>query len=201
MVKDKEPKAPRRTKTVIIEKKNKETGHVTRITYAKVTDRLSEFLKATGNDGSITTSDEFRGDYAIFRAKVTPDVKKPERYFTGTSMGKVGAEKALEKLETLAVGRALAFAGYLSTGEIASAEEMERFGSENVIVDVSDAMKKLEGAKTLVELAKIYRSLTPEERANKEVTTLKDELKKEFGGVVEEVKPTEQTPHDESVQN
>lgn len=198
MVKDKEQKAPRKTKTIVIERKNQQGQITARITYAKVTDRLAEFLKQNKN-GMITTSDEFRGDYVIFRAKVIPDFEKPEHYFTGTSMGKIGSEKALEKLETLAVGRALAFGGYLSTGEIASAEEMDRYSASNIIVDVSDAMKKLQEAKTLVELARVYRSLSAEERANQEVTSLKDELKKEFGGVVET--PAQETKPDESVQN
>ena len=42
-------------------------------------------------------------------------------------MCKLGNQKAVEKCETVAVGRALAFAGYLATGEIATAEEMADF--------------------------------------------------------------------------
>jgi len=37
------------------------------------------------------------------------------------------SNKDFEKQETIAVGRALAFAGFLSDGEVASYEEMEDF--------------------------------------------------------------------------
>ncbi len=168
----------RKTKTMNLGKGN------TQISYAKVPDRVAEFHKDNKN-GKIDTSYEFRDNQLIFKAIVTPDCAKPERTFPGTSFGKLINDKALEKLETVAVGRALAFAGYLSNGEIASSEEMEKYEESQTIVDVSEAMAKLQGAKTLAELAQVYRALSPEERDNTEVNTLKDELKLAFGGVVE----------------
>lgn len=46
----------------------------------------------------------------------------------GNAKGKLGGkEKDFEKLESVALGRALAMLGYLASGEIASFEEMEQF--------------------------------------------------------------------------
>jgi len=46
----------------------------------------------------------------------------------GTARGEIGAkQKDFEKLETIALGRALAMLGYLASGEIASFEEQKEF--------------------------------------------------------------------------
>lgn len=88
--------------------------------YAKVSARSAELHKDNETCG-IETSCEFKDGHVLFSAKVT--TKKGT--FTGHSLGKVGGQqKQFEKQETIAVGRALAFAGYLATGEIASYEEM-----------------------------------------------------------------------------
>lgn len=94
--------------------------------YAPVDERLRAFHQDNPNN-SIVTEIEFKEGWVIARATVTPDVSKPERQYNGTSFGQVKLEKALEKLETVSVGRALAFAGYLADGKIASYEEMEKF--------------------------------------------------------------------------
>jgi hypothetical protein len=60
--------------------------------------------------GSITTEFTVSDGLCQFRAVVTCDVSVPSRVFTGSSFGELKKEKALEKLETVAVGRALAFA-------------------------------------------------------------------------------------------
>lgn len=94
------------------------------IKYAKVSSRLAAFHESNP-ECHIATQCEFKEGYALFSAKVT--TKKGT--FTGHSMAKVssGGKKAFEKQETIAVGRALAFAGYLSSGDIASQEEMADF--------------------------------------------------------------------------
>lgn len=102
--------------------------------YAPVSARVEQFHKDHA-DGNIVTSYEFKEGYVIFKAKVswgTPKSVTPEGYnydrqFTGHAFGKVGTEKAFEKIETVSVGRALAMAGYLAGGEIASYDEMEDF--------------------------------------------------------------------------
>jgi hypothetical protein len=93
------------------------------VEYAKVAARLAEF-HADQQSCSIETSCEFKEGWALFRAVVTTK----RGTFSGHSMGKVtGKIKQFEKQETIAVGRALAFAGYLASGEIASFEEMADF--------------------------------------------------------------------------
>lgn len=99
--------------------------------YAPVDERLKTFHRDNANC-SIITETSIKGDKIIeTKAIITPNVYNPNRKFTGSALGALGKEKALEKLETVAVGRALAFAGYLADGEIASAEEMERFEVNN----------------------------------------------------------------------
>lgn len=98
--------------------------------YAKVSERIKELHKNFDNC-SIKTDYEFKDGFAICKAVITPDVDNDSRFFSGHSLGKIGEEKAFEKLESVAVGRALANAGFLADGEIASAEEMERFDINN----------------------------------------------------------------------
>jgi len=91
------------------------------IQYAKVAARLAAFHEDNGTC-DVKTSCKFKEGFALFSVSLT--TKKGT--FSGHSMGKVStALKAFEKLETIAVGRALAFAGYLSSGAIASQDEME----------------------------------------------------------------------------
>jgi hypothetical protein len=89
------------------------------VKYARVADRVLEFHK-DHEKSDVETTVVFHGDNALFTAKVTTS----KGTFTGHSLGKTAQQKAFEKLETIAIGRALAFAGYLASGEIASYEEM-----------------------------------------------------------------------------
>jgi hypothetical protein len=90
--------------------------------YSPVSARIEQFHKDHAK-GTINTEYEFKEGYCIFKATISFE----DRTFTGHAFGKVGTEKAFEKLETVSVGRALAFAGYLAGGEIASYDEIERF--------------------------------------------------------------------------
>lgn len=96
--------------------------------YAQVKDRVTAFHEDNKN-GQLHTSYEFKEGFTIFKATVTPDIEQA-RSFTGHAFGKIGSDKAFEKLETVAVGRALALAGYLADGEIASFDEMQEFEHE-----------------------------------------------------------------------
>ncbi len=125
--------------------------------YAKVTERLKEFHK-TFEKGKIKTSYNLTQTMICFKAKVTPDIEQPERYFTGHSLGEVGGHKAFEKLETVAVGRALAFLGLLADGDIASFEEMQEYekietptGKKVSIQAIIKKMKELTDIKELEE--------------------------------------------------
>lgn len=103
--------------------------------YAPVSARVEQFHKDHA-DGSITTETTFVEGHVVVKATITflqGDDKVPTiRTFTGHAYGKVGIEKAFEKIETTAVGRALAFAGYLAGGEIASYDEMKNFEESNL---------------------------------------------------------------------
>lgn len=153
------------------------------IQYAKVSARLAEFIKLNKNS-SVRTRYEFVGEMVVFKASIIPEVTNLLHRFNGTSMGKIGGVKAFEKLETIAVGRALAFAGFLSDGEIASEEEMQKVGIESPItVAVDPSVKlvfkaKLESAESEAELKKVW-SATPI-KIKKELKPLLDELKKKY---------------------
>lgn len=101
--------------------------------YAPVSERLAAFHEAYPNS-SIDNTYDFKEGWCIFKSVITPDVGMPDRAYSGHSMGQVTKEKALEKLETVAVGRALAFMGFAADGSIASLEEMQKFyGNEETI--------------------------------------------------------------------
>jgi len=88
--------------------------------YAKVSTRVAA-LHEDHEKCNVETSCEFKDGFVLFTATVT----NKKGTFTGHSMGKVGGKaKEFEKQETIAVGRALGFAGYLASGEIATYEEM-----------------------------------------------------------------------------
>lgn len=101
--------------------------------YVQVVTRLAEFHKEF-KGGMIETEPTLtnEGKTVIFKAKVTPDFKLPNRFFVGHSFGTTSQLKALEKLETVAVGRALAFLGIGIEGglEIASNEEMDIYNKK-----------------------------------------------------------------------
>lgn len=101
--------------------------------YAPVSARVEQFHK-DHPQGCIETRYEFNEGYVIFLAIIKFD-QATDRAFTGHAFGKVGQEKAFEKIETTAVGRALAFAGYLAGGEIASYDEIEKFATQEDDLD------------------------------------------------------------------
>lgn len=149
------------------------------IEYAKVSARIAEIHKNAKNV-TISTNFEFKEGWAIFKATVIPDCSKPERYFNGHSMGKTAAIKAFEKLETIAVGRALAFAGYLSDGEIASMEEMASYNEALPLLDNSKALEKLRNCKNKEAVRLTWIALSQAERDDKEVEALKNSLKQQY---------------------
>ena len=100
--------------------------------YVLVKDRIAYFNDNYPN-GSIVTQrimvDE--PNVEVFKATVTPDCDKPNRYFTAYSQAKrwegfINKTSALENAETSAIWRALAFMGIGITDWIASAEEITK---------------------------------------------------------------------------
>lgn len=127
--------------------------------YAKVADRLKKFREECPN-GQIKTEPKFLDDGKIlFVATVLKDKSRDESAeATGHALGENKGQKAFEKLETVAIGRALATLGYLMSGEIASTEEMEEF-YEYQQEKVEAAVGQLEAAETLDELRETFMGL------------------------------------------
>lgn len=154
----------KQAKVTKIEKKykDKKTGEYKSMTieYSKVADRLKEFRQDCPF-GEIKTNLEIKGDYIFATATVVKDKSNPSSSSaTGNAVSKLtGYEKEFEKLETLSVGRALAFLGYSAGGEIASSEEMEEFMEYQQTKKqelVFDLMSKVDDIDNLEELRKFY---------------------------------------------
>ena len=164
--------ATKRTKTVDLKGKQ----------YAQVKDRLQEFRKANPH-AKIETTPAIQDDGSIlFKAYILTNKADPNSAdATGHALGNSKDVKSFEKLETIAVGRALALLGYASDGEIASSEEMEEFlaqKEEKHKEMILDATEKLTSTKTLAQLKKVWASLPVE--AKTELEKLKEDLKKRY---------------------
>lgn len=102
--------------------------------YVQVKDRVN-FFNDTYPKGMIQTQIVSDGERVVVRAKVTPDVSVPERYFTGISASNpsksIEAQVPHEVAETSAVGRALGFLGIGVIDSIASVDEMHKVKTWN----------------------------------------------------------------------
>ena len=95
--------------------------------YAKVAERIKLFREDCPN-GLIETTPTIDGTMIMFKARVLKDKARPESAeATAHSIGENKGAKALEKIESISVGRALAMLGYLASGDIATSEEMEEY--------------------------------------------------------------------------
>lgn len=130
--------------------------------YAKVAERIRQFREDCPN-GLIDPVPTITGDMIMFTARVLKDKAKPtSAEAIGHSYGKLTGDKAFEKHETIAVGRALANLGYLASGEIASADEMEDFYAykeEQERQAIEEAIERMEEVSTLDELKNVFISL------------------------------------------
>jgi len=148
--------------TPIVKKYKDKAGNSKEITinHAKVKDRLTAFW-GDNPRGKIDTSQTKEGKAVIFKAVTITD-KKDEycREATGHSYGDIGGAKDFEKLETIAVGRALALLGYATSGEIASVEEMEEFEKYKHDKNQDDLLQfqaDLMEIKTIDDLREFYK--------------------------------------------
>ena len=108
--------------------------------YVTVAERLQLFHEKYGN-GAIETELQFPDENTVrCKAKVTLDVEKPARFFTGHAEEKrnsttINRTNATENVESSAVGRALAMAGFGSDESIASADEVVNALSKQDLVE------------------------------------------------------------------
>ena len=163
--------------------------------YAKVADRIKVFWEENPN-GKIDTEREDISDNKVrFIARIWRDSDVVSNLattgtdinaikFTANAMASADAikkgDKENEKLETVAVGRALAMLGYLASGEVASREEMEQFEVYKADLfqdEVNKTIELMKKAKAIDELRKLYVSLRSELRTSPEIINAKDELK------------------------
>lgn len=151
--------------------------------YAQVKERLKEFRDTCPN-GLIDTLPTISGETIMFKARILKDKSDPaSAEATGHAYGPNKGEKAFEKLETIAVGRALALLGYSQDGEIASGEEMEeflQFQEDKKEKNAGSWKEKLEAVKNLDELKKVWAALPGEARMIKELGEIKDAIKAKY---------------------
>lgn len=116
--------------------------------YVEVKERVSFFNEEYPN-GSIQSEMIFGNKGVIFKAIITPDVSVPTRQFFGHSHSEnLTGDKAMEKLETVAIGRALAFMGIGIIDSVASADEMQKFtANSNIKLPSKSAKEKKEEMK------------------------------------------------------
>jgi hypothetical protein len=123
--------------------------------YATVPQRLKQFREDNPRS-LVETKPEFREDMVVFSARIVKDQADPtSATATGHSYGKLTGDKAFEKLETVATGRALALLGYLNNGQIATTEEMNEFHAyqfEQIVEEINNATKREEFTAILAKL-------------------------------------------------
>jgi uncharacterized protein YsxB (DUF464 family) len=125
--------------------------------YAKVADRIKLFREQNPN-GLIETTPTITGTMIMFKARILKDksdVNSGEA--SGHAMLENKGQKAFEKVESIAVGRALALLGYMASGEIASSEEMEEFNDykeQQRLEKIQELIEQAEQIKSKEELRK-----------------------------------------------
>lgn len=168
------------------------------VDYAKVADRIKIFWEENPNGKIDTEREDISENKVRFIARIWRDSKvildlatvgmdidivKLTANATASADAAKKGDKENEKLETVAVGRALAMLGYLASGEVASREEMEQFEAykANLFQDeINKTIEEMKKAKTIDELRKFYISLSAELRNNPKILNIKDELKKKL---------------------
>jgi len=82
--------------------------------YVTVDERIRRFYAEHRDDGAILTAIVSMDEHVIVQATVT---RNGDVWAQGLARGPLRGDKALEKIETTAIGRALANAGYVKEGE------------------------------------------------------------------------------------
>lgn len=159
--------------------------------YVWVNTRIDKAHEKYDKNLSIETEFDIKDKTVIFTARVK--IKDTEQVFTWHSFWETGKEKSFEKLETVAVWRALAFAWFETRDWIASREEMEVFDEKknevwaktakqenNKLREIIEEIKK---SQTLDILKGLYNTakVIAEDNAEKEwLNTVVNQKKSEF---------------------
>lgn len=132
--------------------------------YATVPQRLKQFRQDNPR-AVVETKPVIQDNGAVvFSAHILKDKADPNSAeATGHSYGELAGEKAFEKLETVATGRALALLGYLNNGQVATTEEMEEFEQYRQ-EQFEEAVLAIRGATKREEFAEILTALSPEQK-------------------------------------
>lgn len=177
---------------------DKKTNEVKKICidYAKVTDRLEAF-RANHPNSKILTSYKNENNRVVFKAflwrdkteviqSLTNGISKELIYLTAdaeaTAQKTITSDKDFEKLETMAIGRALSNLGYSSTGKIAESmvSELDQYKDELYQDSVDSVIDRLQNCKTLDELKSNYQALNPVLRIDKTIKVITEEIKKKL---------------------
>lgn len=177
---------------------DKKTNEVKKICidYAKVTDRLEAF-RTNHPNSKILTSYKNENNKVVFKAflwrdkteviqSLTNGISKELIYLTAdaeaTTQKTITNDKDFEKLETMAIGRALSNLGYSSTGNIAEStiSELNKYKEELYQDSVDNAIDRLQNCKTLDELKANYQALNPVLRIDKTIKVITEEIKKKL---------------------
>ena len=177
---------------------DKKTNEVKKICidYAKVTDRLEAF-RINHPNSKILTSYKNENNKTVFKAflwrdkteiiqSLTNGISKELIYLTAdaeaTAQKTITNDKDFEKLETMAIGRALSNLGYSSTGKIAESmvSELDQYKDELYQDSVDSAIDRLQNCKTLDELKANYQALNPVLRIDKTIKVITEEIKKKL---------------------
>lgn len=157
--------------------------------YASVAQRIKEFRADHPNSKILSRQSQLENGETVFKAYIWRD---RETYISGDldsadsdGMAKSkptdgDKEKWFEKLQTIAIGRALAILGYLASGEIASFEEMEEFlkdKEEKRQMYVQEQVDLFDNAKTIDELKELWSMTNKVEPA---IIAAKDKRKLEL---------------------
>ena len=147
--------------------------------YAQVSTRIVKFREDCPNGLMETTPTILDDGKLMFSARVLKDKSKPDSAeATGHAMGDNKTAKAFEKLETIAIGRALAMLGYMASGEVASSDEMEDFYAYRD-EQLQQAISTLKASETIDDLKSVFMDLGSL-MAESEVIKAKDARKAEL---------------------
>lgn len=166
--------------------------------YAKVSDRLKLFWEENPNGKIDTEREELTGGKVRFIARIwrdsavlvsavqsgaSPEALKYTASATASADAVKKGDKENEKLETVAVGRALAMLGYLASGEVASMEEMEafeKFRETKKLKEIEKAIDQLQKSPDLDKLKDVFTKLDLNVRRNPHVVRTKDLMKQKL---------------------